>query len=364
MNQLLTLAANAIQFIDSTGQLKHPLPASVNESLLLEFYRTMVLIRQFDKKAVALQRTGQLGTYPSCMGQEAFSTGIGFALKSDDVFVPYYRDQATKYLRGVKLHQILQLWGGDERGNLYEGAAIQDLPDCVPIATQITHAAGIATAMKIRGEHRAVVATCGEGATSRGDFYESINLAGVWHLPLVVVVNNNQWAISVPRRLQTGAETFADKATSAGIKGVQVDGNDVAAVYQATQHALNRARQGKGGTLIEAVTYRLGDHTTADDASRYRSAAELNQAWELEPIKRLQAYLHNNALWNPEKELALQAESKAAVEKAVDTYLGLAPQAPNEMFEYLFEELPYSMHSQKEQFIQKANSMGGQRHGH
>ena len=347
-----------LQIIDPQGHLSPDHQCPIEAQQLIESYEAMVTIRQFDQKAVALQRTGQLGTYPSCLGQEAFSVGISKAMQDNDVLVPYYRDQAAQYLRGVPLKQLLSLWGGDERGNVFHGVAVQDLPVCVPIATQITHAAGVATAIKARSEHRAVVTTCGDGATSRGDFYESLNLAGVWQLPMVVVVNNNQWAISVPRHLQTATESIAQKAVAAGIEGMVVDGNDVCAVYQACSKALTKARAGKGATLIEAISYRLSDHTTADDATRYRGHSEVKAAWEREPIKRLQSYLHEHKLWSPEQEQALLERVNSEIEQAVEDYLNQPPQQPEDLIDYLFEEVPNALLSQREQVVRKATHTG------
>lgn len=351
-----------LQYINAKGELTQHLPAGLTNEKLVEFYKNLVLIRQFDKKAIALQRTGQIGTYASCLGQEAVSTGIGFAMSDKDVLASYYRDHGAQYLRGVKLHQMLQYWGGDERGNHFGDTAKEDLPNCVPIATQMSHAAGIASAFKIKGEKRAVVATCGEGATSRGDFYESMNLAGVWQLPMVMVVNNNHWAISVPSYLQTGSFNIAAKAQAAGIEGIWVDGNDIVAVYAAVSHSLKKARMGKGATLIEAETYRLCDHTTADDATRYRDANEVNQAWEYEPIKRLQTYLHNEGLWSPANETDWLRHCQETIENEVEEYLRIPPQQPNELFDYLYEELPYQYQRQKEHLMAKA--AGGVSHGH
>lgn len=354
------------QFIDTDGKAVGDLPPWMeNSEQLLRFYRTMTLIRLFDKRVVALQRTGQMGTYASCLGQEAIGTAIGCALQPQDVFVPYYRDQAAQYLRGVTLPQMLQYWGGDEWGNHFTGAAAGDFPNCVPIATQVTHAAGIASAFKIRGEKRAALVTCGEGATSRGDFYEPLNLAGVWQLPLVLVVNNNQWAISVPRHLQTGAATIAQKAVAAGIEGFQVDGNDVCAVYDAVRYALEKAHAGKGATLVEAVSYRLCDHTTADDATRYRDHDEVSAAWLREPVKRLQTFLHERGLWNEQKEQQLIAECQAEIEQGVKDYQALPLQPVDDLFDYLFDTTPPHLIAQRERAKQKAARLaGGNRHGH
>jgi 2-oxoisovalerate dehydrogenase E1 component alpha subunit len=198
---------------------------------LITLYRNMVLVRMMDTKAIALQRTGKLGTYPSTRGQEAVFVGVGHAMKQEDIFVPYYRDMGTLMQRGVKLSQVLQYWGGDERGNCY---ANEDFPYSVPIGSQTLHAAGAAYAVKFKKEHRAVLSLFGEGATSQGDVYEAMNVAGVWKLPVVFVVCNNQWAISVSRQAQTAAESIAQKAIAAGFSGEQVDGNDIIAVVERT----------------------------------------------------------------------------------------------------------------------------------
>ena len=189
----------------------------------------MVLTRVFDKKAIALQRTGKMGTYPSSLGQEAISVAIGSVMQKDDVLFPYYREYGAQFLRGVTMTEIFQYWGGDERGMDYKGPQ-KDFPICVPIATHAPHAVGVAYAMKLRKEPRVAVFVCGDGATSKGDFYEAMNAAGLWKLPVVFVVNNNQWAISVRREIQTGCQTIAQKAIAAGFDGEQVDGNDIVAV--------------------------------------------------------------------------------------------------------------------------------------
>jgi pyruvate dehydrogenase E1 component alpha subunit len=362
------------EYLQADGTLINAPPAAcLDPQYLLAAYRHMVLSRTFDTKVIALQRTGQLGTYASVLGQEAIGTAIGLALQKDDLFVPYYRDVPTQLLRGVSMVEIMQYWGGDERGNNFANQP-RDLPDCVPIATQITHAAGAATAMKIRRQAQAVVTTCGDGATSRGDFYEALNLAGAWQLPLVVVVNNNQWAISVRRQYQTGAATLAQKGIAAGIAAEQVDGNDIMALAAALDIALSRARAGKGATLIEAISYRLADHTTADDASRYRSAGEVSDAWSREPIKRLQTYLHQQGLWSPEQEKTLLAAVQQQVAAAVDAYRQIPPQAPDSLFEHLFAEWPAPYAWQRQILAAKvarqtsasttATTTGGSPHGH
>ncbi|WP_341501132.1 pyruvate dehydrogenase (acetyl-transferring) E1 component subunit alpha [Gallaecimonas sp. GXIMD4217] len=357
-----------LQYLDEEGNVVQPLPAwADNLDLLVEFYRHMVLVRTYDKKAIALQRTGQMGTYPSHLGAEAIGIGVGAAMDVEDVYVPYYRDMPTMYMRGATMVHNMLYWGGTEQGSYFhrpDGKLSEDFPICVPIATQCTHATGVASAFKLRGEKRVAVTAIGDGGTSKGDFLEAINCAGAWQLPCIFVINNNQWAISVPRAIQCGAPTLAQKAIGAGIPGVQVDGNDIIAVYDAMLTALNRARAGKGATLIEAVSYRLSDHTTADDATRYRGSEEVNAAWKREPVKRLRNYLHNAGVWNEDKEQALQAECNAKVEEAVQQYLNHPKEPPESMMDHHFEQLVEPLASQREELIKKAMRMeGGQSHG-
>ncbi|EJB0370019.1 pyruvate dehydrogenase (acetyl-transferring) E1 component subunit alpha [Vibrio parahaemolyticus] len=353
------------RFIDHDGNLVGQLPNWADIETLVGFYRDMVLTRTYDQKAVALQRTGKLGTYPSHLGSEAIGIAVGRALKTDDVFVPYYRDMPAMWCRGIGMEKNLQYWGGDERGSDFapEGSPIPDLPFCVPIATQCTHAVGVASALKIQGNHEAALVMCGDGGTSKGDFLESINCAGTWNIPLVFVVNNNQWAISVPRSLQCAAEFLSEKAKGAGIPGITVDGNDVVAMYDATMNALERARKGKGATLIEAVSYRLSDHTTADDATRYRNADDVQTAWQFEPVSRLKTFLINQGAWSDEQEQQWQSDCKEQVELAVERYLNLPQQAPETGFDYLYESLPQELHAQRDELINKAMRMQGGKHG-
>ncbi|GLQ32143.1 pyruvate dehydrogenase (acetyl-transferring) E1 component subunit alpha [Litoribrevibacter albus] len=326
-----------------------------NEELLKDAYRWMTLTRVYDQKAVALQRTGQMGTYPASLGQEAIGVAVGMAMAEQDTLVPYYRDHATFLLRGWPIRDLLLYWGGDERGSA--GGPVQDFPISVPIATQSSHAVGVAAAMKIKGEANAVVTTIGDGGTSKGDFLEAINVAGAWQLPVVFVISNNQYAISVPRTIQCGAKTLAQKAVGAGIPFLQVDGNDFVACYDAMQEALERARSGKGAYLIEAVTYRLGDHTTADDATRYRSPEEVKEAWSKEPIKRLQTYLAEQGWWDESQEKAWQKSCDQRVEEGIAAYKTMPPEPAEAMFDYLYEEFPEVMSAQLDLLYRKVERM-------
>jgi pyruvate dehydrogenase E1 component alpha subunit len=328
------------QLLNNKGEMSGELPSFAKEdSALLDLYRTMVRTHLFDKKAIALQRTGKMGTYAPITGQEAISTAIGHAMQKDDVFVPYYRDYAAQFQRGVKMSDILSYWGGDERGSMFSDDS-EDLPICVPIASQCLHAAGVAFSFKYRNEKRVAVVCLGDGGTSEGDFYEAMNVAGVWNLPVVFVVNNNQWAISVHLKQQTATKTIAQKAIAAGFEGVQVDGNDILGTREVVGQAIEKARRGEGPTLIEAMTYRLCDHTTADDATRYQPQQEVEIATANEPIQRFKLFLEQKNLWDKAQEDALLKECAADVQKAVDDYLNRKPQSISSAFDFHFATIP------------------------
>ncbi|HVW69600.1 MAG TPA: pyruvate dehydrogenase (acetyl-transferring) E1 component subunit alpha [Steroidobacteraceae bacterium] len=347
MKTVAEFAIKYCQFLDAEGNLAADAPALASDtSELLKMYRFMTLARAFDSKAVNLQRTGQLGTYASCLGHEATHVGVAAAMQPDDVLAPVYREFGSQIWRGVKMSSILLYWGGDERGSDFE--AREDFPWCVPIASQVPHGAGVAMAMKIRGEKRCSVTYIGDGGTSEGAFYEGINLAGARALPAVFVVVNNGWAISIPIGQQTATKTLAQKAIAAGIPGVQVDGNDVIAVRHVVGEALARARRGDGPTVVEALTYRLSDHTTADDASRYRDPAEVKEAWNKEPLPRLRAHLTKMRVWDAAREEALKNECAREIEAAVDEYLSTPLPSTDAMFDHLFANPPQSLLEQRE----------------
>src|SRR5258708_1664905 len=325
---------------DGTGLRRLPGFAS-DMALLISFYRAMVLARTFDLKAVSLQRTGRLGTYAVSLGQEAAAVGIASAMRPEDVLLPSYRDNGALIWRGVKLEDILTYWGGDERGSRSSGP-VHDFPYCIPVASQAPHAAGVAYAFKFKKEPRVAVCLFGDGATSKGDVWEAMNFAGVHKLPLLFVANNNQWAISVPLKLQTASQTLAQKAIAAGVIGEQVDGNDVIALRAAAADAIAQARAGGGPRLIEALTYRLSDHTTADDAARYRPPEEVQARWKEEPIARLRAYLVSQKAWGKAQEEELATECQKEIEAAIERYLASSPRAPETMFDHLYAELPRS----------------------
>jgi pyruvate dehydrogenase E1 component alpha subunit len=346
------------QFIDETGRAVTALPEFAREpEALIPLYRALVRTRSFDAKAVSLQRTGRLGTYASSLGQEAVAVGIGAAMRAEDALLPSFREHGAQLWRGATPVELLLYWGGDERGSAFAGPR-QDFPISVPVATHAPHAIGVALAFKLRGEPRAAVCVLGDGATSKGDFYEAINVSGVMGLPAIYVVNNNRWAISVPLSAQTRSATLAQKAIAAGIPGEQVDGNDVVAMTEVMRHALERAYGGGGPTVIEALTYRLSDHTTVDDASRYRDDAEVSRYWEKEPVARLRKYLVNAGVWGKEDEEKLQADCAAEFDAATEAYLATPPMPAETMFDHCYATLPDDLVAQREACLRDLSAHG------
>jgi pyruvate dehydrogenase E1 component alpha subunit len=335
------------RYLGPEGQVVAPLPPEFSgRDPLVALYRAMTLTRTFDAKVIALQRTGQVGTYASTLGQEAIGVGLGSAMRDDDLLLPSYRDTAAQILRGVTLSELLLYWGGDERGSDFSGPR-EDFPICVPVGTQYCHAVGVATAFRLRKQPRVAVVTGGDGSTSKGDFYEALNLAGAWSLPVVFVINNNRWAISVPLTRQSGTVVLADKARAGGFPGVRVDGNDAVAVCAVVGEALERARRGDGPTLVEALSYRLGDHTTADDAGRYRDPEEVSRHWAEEPLVRMRNHLVAEHGWDKQDEERLLDDCASEVEQAVATFQVLLPDPPEAMFDHLHATLPAAYREQR-----------------
>jgi len=337
------------RFLSPDGELAPSARAFARDpEFLLRLYCAMTRTRVFDGKAITLQRTGKLGTFPSVLGQEAIGVGVASAMRAEDVLFPFYRDHPAQFLRGVTMVEVLLYWGGDERGSDFAGPRA-DFPVCVPVGTQVPHAVGAAYAFKLRREKRVAVSMIGDGGTSTGDFYEALNMAGVWNAPLVIVINNNRWAISTPRELESAAATLAQKAVAAGIEGLQVDGNDVIAVYEVARQAIEKARSGGGPTLIEALSYRLGDHTTADDATRYRDPEIVQREWADEPIGRLRAYLTRTGVWDQERETSLLKQCALEVEQAVEAYMATPVRDSDAMFDCLFASLPRALRDQRDE---------------
>ncbi len=326
-----------MQIIDKDGVVDSKLEPKLPNELLEKMYRFMVLGRIWDKKCLVLQRTGRMYTYAPLEGQEAIAVGSTLATESGDWIFPTYRESFIYHIRGTPLDMINVAWMGMEDG-LKIDPSLCCFPIAVPIATQFVHAVGGAYSLRAKGIKSAVLSYGGDGSTSEGDFHDALNFAGVWNSPCVFIVSNNQWAISVPRKWQTKSETIAQKALAYGFKGIQVDGNDVLAVYSAVKEAADNARLGKGPVLIEAITYRMGPHTTADDPKKYRSEEEVAYWRERDPIKRFQIYLQKKGIWNEEYEQKLIADCAKIVEDAV-TKAEAYTQDPKDMFKFVFAKM-------------------------
>jgi pyruvate dehydrogenase E1 component alpha subunit len=319
----------------------------LTDARVRELYRWMALSRVFDETAVSLQREGRMGTYAECAGQEAVAVGTAGVLRQEDWIFPSYREVGAYLLRGCPPENVFLFWMGDERGHVVP-AGVNNFPICIPVGTQTLHAAGAAWAFRIKRKPAVAMCYFGDGATSKGDFHEALNFAGVFRLPAVFVCSNNGWAISVGRERQTAARTIAQKAVAYGIHGVQVDGNDLFAVTAAAREAVERARAGGGATLIEAVTYRMSNHTTADDASRYREPAELEQWRRRDPILRVRRYLTERGALDEAADKRLREECKAAVYDAVKRAEGIARPDRRDIFRHVYAEMPPTLIEQME----------------
>jgi len=342
-----------LQIMDEQGRIDEKLVKGpdgkpvLSDQEVLELYQYMVRCRVLDELAFKLQRSGRMGTYPQNKGQEAAAIGVGYAAKrGTDWLVPCYRENAALWMHGLPMHYILLHWMGDERGNQIPEGVLQT-PLCIPIGTQMLHATGIAWAMKMKKEPRVALTFFGDGATSEGDFHEAMNFASAFQVPCVFICQNNQWAISVPREQQMNSETIAQKAIAYGMPSIQVDGNDLFAVYKAASEMIERARAGGGPGFIEAVTYRLADHTTADDARRYRDPKEV-EAWQgKDPIIRLRAYLTGKGLWDDAKQAALEEAATTNANTVVQTAFDIEKPAIDDIFDYTYATLPKDLEEQK-----------------
>ncbi len=330
----------------------------IDDDTLLKMYKTMVLARIADTKALQYQRQGRMLTFAPVMGQEGAQVGPLAASKQKDWLVQAFREMAALLYKGAPLKQLYLYWYGNEMGSRFDDLNI--LPVNVPIGSQISHAAGIAYASKLKKRDESVIAFIGDGGTAHGEFHEGLNFAAVYDLPVVTIIQNNQYAISTPRSMASKAKTLAQKAVGYGIPGVQVDGNDPLAMYAATKEALKRAKEGKGPTLIEAVTYRLGPHTTSDDPSIYRSEEEVKEWQAKDPITRFRKYLSNRKLWNKDKEEALQEEYKKFVADTFKEVEKMPLPTADEVFDYTYANMTEELKKQKEAYKKRLNESEGE----
>jgi pyruvate dehydrogenase E1 component alpha subunit len=347
---LVTYSVDRIEVMDPQGNVDADLMPDISPERIRALLEVMVLTRRFDERMLKLQRQGRMGTFARVAGQEGAHVGAAFALRDEDWMVPSFREAGAFLVRGMKPEHFLQYWGGDERGNIFpEG--VRMLPASIPVGTHMLHAAGLGWAMRRKGERSAVLTVFGDGATSEGDFSEAMNFAAVFKCPVVFLCQNNQWAISVPYHKQTQACTVAQKAVGFGMPGVQVDGNDVFAVYKTVSEALERARNGEGPSLIEAHTYRITDHTTADDARRYRSEDDVVEWRERDPIARLTAHMKAVGLIDDAGEQAVWDEAEATVAAAVAAFEEIEPPSPEEIFAHVFAEITPPLAEQRDRLL-------------
>ncbi|MHC4196686.1 MAG: pyruvate dehydrogenase (acetyl-transferring) E1 component subunit alpha [Planctomycetota bacterium] len=348
---LQTFEVQYLQVMDCDGNVDKKLMPSLSHQQIKELYELMVLVRMFDDKAFKLQRQGRLGTYLQAKGQEASQVGAAYALKEEDWLFPSGRDVGTLITRNHPLHMLLQYRGGDERG-VKAPEGLNNFPITIPVSTQIPHTTGSAWASKMLGERAVHMTFFGDGATSRSDFHEGLNFAGLFKVPAVFICENNGYAISLPRARQTAAETLAQRAFSYGIEGIQVDGNDVFAVYSAAAHAVEKARQGGCPTLIECVTYRTAGHSTSDDDLKYRSKEEVEEWQKKDPIERLERYMRGNRLLTDKSREDVLQRVRQRVEKAVEDYENVAPPRPIDLFTNTYARPTNELKEQMNEFTE------------
>jgi pyruvate dehydrogenase E1 component alpha subunit len=342
-----------LSILDQDGQLDSSLEPSIPDEVLLRIHRTMVLARRFDERMLTLQRQGRIGTFAPITGQEA-QIGAAVVLEPDDWLAPSFREMPAELWRGKSMESVLLLYGGHNEGG-YVPEGLNNLPVAIPVGSQTLHAAGLAYAIKYRKKKQIAMTFFGDGATSEGDFHEAMNFSAVFQVPVVFVVQNNHWAISVPRSRQTHSKTLAQKALAYDMPGLQVDGNDVLAVYAAAKEAADRARAGGGPSLIECVTYRMSMHTTADDPKKYRKEEEVEEWIERDPIARFQKYLIAKGLLRDEAIAAVEAEVQSEIKAAEERWAQQVakPLDSLDMFAHAFAEMPPHLLAQREELRQE-----------
>jgi pyruvate dehydrogenase E1 component alpha subunit len=348
-----------LSVLDESGRVDPALDPGLPAEDLRRIYRTCLVARRFDERMLLLQRQGRIGTYLPARGHEAAVLGSVYALRPTDWLVPVWREWAAYVWRGWPLENLILLYAGLTEGTRVPDG-IRDLPVCVPMGTHVPHAVGLACAARYRREDSVVLCYFGDGASSEGVCQEALNFAGVYRAPVVFVCINNQWAISMPRARQTRARTLAQRALAYGFPGVQVDGNDLLAVVVATREAVARARRGEGPTLLEAVTYRLLAHSTADDPAKYREEPEVRE-WEArEPLRRLRAYLAATGVVDDALHARLEAEADLEVRQAIER----AEARMNEpraldMFDHVYGDVPAEVAAQRAELARELGEPAG-----
>ncbi|MEO7804900.1 MAG: pyruvate dehydrogenase (acetyl-transferring) E1 component subunit alpha [Actinomycetota bacterium] len=353
------MSAELFQLLDIDGNLDHEAAKGLDlkEQDLLELFRLMLLVRRADVEATALQRQGELAVYPPLVGQEAAQVGSAFALDQGDFVFPSYRELGAAVVRGIDLVDYLAFYRGTWHGGAYDPLESRFGMVSVPIASQIVHAVGYALGAKLDNKPIVTMAYFGDGATSQGDFHEGCNFASVFKVPLVLFCQNNQWAISVPVSAQTVAPIHA-KASAYGMPGIFVDGNDVLAVYVATKKAVDAARSGEGPTLIEALTYRLGPHSTADDAGKYQPKTEIEKWQRRDPIDRYAKFLRNEGSLTSELEEEYETACDVLAAHVRAGVVGAAPPPLTDLFRWVFAEPTPHLLRQQQNLLSEAEHDG------
>lgn len=336
------------QRLTPNGDLEGEAPFDIH--LTRRLYRAMVFARAYDHKSTALQKQGRLATYAPFEGQEAAQIGAAAGLEPTDWVVATYRDAALMWAQGYPWELLVAGRTGDERGGS-PPEHVPVLPPSITVGGHMVHAVGLAWAEKLQGTGRIALTSFGDGATSEGDFHEAMNFAAVYDIGCVFLCQNNGYAISLAREFQTRSETIAQKATGYGMPGIQVDGNDLFGVYETVREAADRARSGEGPTLVEAVTYRIGPHTTSDDPSRYRGEGEGAEWRRRDPLERIRIFLLKREAWDPEWQAAIESEAVTEIDRAVELAEGMNPLGPGEILDSMFETLPHHLAAQRAELV-------------
>jgi pyruvate dehydrogenase E1 component alpha subunit len=363
--RVVHLADKPLSILES--KKKSDLELDLSEADLRHLYTTMVRVRKMDEKLILLQRQGRIGFYLSCLGQEACHIGAAFALNEDDWIYPHYRNPGTPLLRGVSMLRMVNQCFGNAADEIkgrqmpvhYSFKDINFFSISSPLGTQIVQASGTAYAMKLKGTKQVAMTSFGDGSSSEIDFHSGLNFAAVTKAPCIFMLENNQWAISVPTTKQSASESYAIKAAAYGMPGIQVDGNDILAVYKVTKEAVERARNGEGPTLIELVTFRMGAHSTSDDPSRYCPPEQLKEWAAKDPLKRFEAYLLKTKVIDAKTVEATAAAATAEIDDAVRAAEKNGPTPPVEtMFDDVYEHVPDLLKDQRDQMMRDYKEHG------
>ncbi|RAT94574.1 pyruvate dehydrogenase (acetyl-transferring) E1 component subunit alpha [Brevibacillus sp. Leaf182] len=347
------------QVLSPAGELVGDLKGQLDVATMIKMYENMVLVRQFDRKSINLQRQGRMGTYAPFEGQEASQVGSAMALTPGDWLFPTYRDHAAAIVHGQAMARVFLYWMGHMEGSI-SPKHLHIMPPCVPIATQMVHAVGTSWASKLQNEKHVSIAYFGDGASSEGDFHEALNFAGVFQTPTIFFCQNNGFAISVPFSQQSASKTIAQRSAAYDIPGIRIDGNDIFAVWLTMKEAMQRALEGKGPTLIEAVTFRYGAHTTADDPKKYRDQESLSEEWrqERDPLQRVRVYMENQGLWNETKEAELIARVNEQIDAALVEAESYPKSKPEDMFKHVYAEPSWMATEQESELVKPSKQEG------